>query len=120
MPPTRNPGKSKRRDGLIRAVTTPLGFYVLALLIIEATLAIVLTSSKLDAQEVWRGFLWMIGTFIGVVVVVTALTILQPKNLLYGKEEHANPALDPGALRDAIEELIAKNVKAEALKPPER
>ena len=102
----------------MRAITTPLGFYALALLIVEATLAIVLTWSKLDAAHVWSGFLWMIGTFIGVLVIVTVLTIWNPKNLLYGKEEHASPALEPSALKDQIEDLIAANVKTECLKPP--
>ena len=116
MPPAKTTRKPADRGDVIRAITTPLGFYALALLIVEATLAIVLTWSKLDAQHVWSGFLWMIGTFIGVVLIVTALTIFSPKNLLYGKEEHASPALDPSALHDAVEEIIAKNVKDEALK----
>ena len=116
MPPARNSNKTKGRLDLIRAVGTPLGFYVLALLILEATLAIVLSVSKLTEEHVWDGFKLMIYVFVGVVLIVTALTMGNPKKLLYGKEEHANPALDPGALHDAIEEIIAKNVKDEALK----
>ncbi len=118
MPPAKGPRKNSNRGDVIRAITTPLGFYVLALLIVEATLAIVLTSSKLDSERVWNGYLWMIGIFIGVIIVVTALTIFNPKNLLYGKEEHANPALEPSALRDAVEEIIEDKVKGDALKPP--
>jgi hypothetical protein len=97
-------------------VTTPLGFYVLALLIIEGTLTIVLTGSKLAPEKVWTGFLWMIGIFIGVVVIVTLFAWLNPKHLLYSKEEHLDPALDPLAARDAIEDAIAANVKPECLK----
>jgi len=44
---------------------------------------------------------------------------LDPKRLLYGKEEHANPALEPSALRDQIEDLIQANVKQECLKNPQ-
>jgi hypothetical protein len=58
----------------------------------------------------------MIGVFIGVVLIVTALTIFSPKNLLYGKEEYVNPALEPSALKDQIEDLISANVKPECLK----
>ena len=94
----------------------PLGFYVLALLIVEGTLCIVLTASKLSAENVWSGFLWMIGIFIGVVVVVTLFAWLNPRHLVYGKEEHFNPALDPSALEDAIEEKIVARVKPEGLK----
>ncbi len=102
--------------GIIHAVTTPLGFYALALLIIEGTLAIVLSSGKLGEEHAWDGFLVMLATFAAVVLIVTTLVIFCPKNLLYGKEEHANPVLAPSALRDQIEDLIAANVKAECLK----
>jgi|SRR6266446_8948357 len=120
MPHPKGPRKGGDRSELIRAITTPLGFFVLALLIAEATLMLVLTCSKLESAYVWSGFLWMSGIFIGVVLIVAASTVWNPKNLLYGKEEHANPALDPSALRDAVAEIIAKNVKDEALKPQQR
>ncbi len=103
---------------IIRAVTTPLGFYVLALLIIEGTLTIVLSCAKLAENHVWDGFLVMLGTFAVVVLIVTILTVWFPKNLLYGKEEHANPVLAPSALKDQIEDLIAVNVRSECLKNP--
>jgi len=35
-----------------------------------------------------------------------------------GKEEHSNPALEPSASRDAIEDAIAAKVKPECLKTP--
>jgi hypothetical protein len=95
-----------------------MGFFVLALLIVEAMLAIVLSCSKLSEQHVWDGFISMLVTFTCVIVIVTLLTIFSPKNLLYGKEEHSNPALEPSALKDQIEDLIATHVKAECLKTP--
>jgi hypothetical protein len=52
------------------------------------------------------------------IVVVTCLVIWSPKNLLYGKEEHSNPALAPSALQDAMEDTIAAKVKPECLKNP--
>lgn len=100
---------------IIQAVGTPLGFYVLSLLIVEASLAMVLRA-QLEASQRYTGFLWMIGIFIGVVVIVTSFSIFSPRNLLYGKEEHSAPQTDPSALRDQIEDLIAKNVKSECLK----
>ena len=118
MPPAKTTRKRSERERLIGVITAPLGFFVLALLIIEGTLAIVLVSSKLDAEHVWCGFLWMIGTFIGVILIVTGLTIWKPKHLLYGKEEHASPALEPSALRDQINDLINARVKEESLKLP--
>ena len=116
MPPAKNSKSKDSRNGVIQAITTPLGFYVLALLIVEATLGIVLVCSRLDPDKVWYGFLCIIGIFIGVIVVVTLFAWRNPRHLLYGKEEHSNPALDASALRDAIEEIIVENIKPDCLK----
>jgi hypothetical protein len=61
MAGTTNPRSgSKKAQGersqILRQVTTPLGFYVLTLLILEATLSLVLTCSKLSEDHVWTGF----------------------------------------------------------------
>jgi uncharacterized membrane protein len=112
----KKPPAGKGRADLIRSITTPLGFFVLALLVVEVSLGIVLSKSRLPEQYVWPGFLWMVGIFIGVVLVVVGLTIFSPKNLLYGKEEYLSPPLDPSALNDAVEDLIIANVKADCLK----
>jgi hypothetical protein len=64
------------RAKILQQVRTPLGFYVLTLLILEGTLSIVLTCSKLTAEHIWSGFLWMICVFIGVVELVTLFVCL--------------------------------------------
>ena len=56
-------------SGTLQALTTPLTFLGLALLIIEATLAVVVSSSRLDEGHVWAGFLWMVGIFVGILVI---------------------------------------------------
>ena len=114
--PSSKPSSQRNRVEIIRSITTPLGFYVLALLIVELTLAIVLSSGKLSEEHAWAGFELMVFTFAAVVFIVTLFAAVRPRNLLYGKEEHANPALAPSALKDQIEDLIAANVKAECLK----
>ncbi|HYV29438.1 MAG TPA: hypothetical protein VFA77_18035 [Candidatus Eisenbacteria bacterium] len=106
------------RDQILRQVTTPLGFYVLTLLILEATLAIVLTCSQLTEEHVWTGFLWMIGVFIGVVILVTLFVWRKPESLLFEKEQYLPPELDPSALRDQIKDLIYEEVKPESLQKP--
>jgi len=111
-----NAKTSEARVGIIRAISTPLGFYVLSLLIVEATIGLVLTASKLSDDHVWWGFFVVVGLFLMVFIVVTILVVWFPKNLLYGKEEHSNPALAPSALRDAMEEIIVAKVKPESLK----
>jgi len=104
---------------ILKNVSTPLGFYVLALLIVEGTLTLVLTCSQLGPDKTWQGFLCMIGIFVAVVIIVTFFTMLNPKNLLYGKEEHNQPQVEPSALKDQIEDLIYKNVKSDCLKKSE-
>ena len=118
MPPAKNSKSAGLRVGILRAISTPLGFYVLSLLIVEATIGLVLTASKLSEDHVWWGLLVVIGLFLLVFGVVTWLVICYPKNLLFGKEEHSNPALEPSALRDAIEDTIAAKVRPECLKNP--
>src|SRR5205809_310917 len=112
MPRAKESGWAKN----LRQSQTPLGFYVLTLLIIESTLCIVLTAAGFEQSYKWRGFLWMIGVFAGVVLIVTVLTIFMPKNLLYGKEEHSAPQVEPSALKDQIEDIIYQRVKPDCLK----
>jgi heme A synthase len=118
MPPAKKASSADTRTGIIRSVSTPLGFYVLSLLIVEAALGLVLTASKLNEDHVWLGFLVAIGLFLIVLAVVTALVIWNTTILLYGKEEYSSPALDPSALKDAIEDIIAARVKPECLTKP--
>jgi len=99
---------------IIRYVQTPLGFYTLALLIVESALTGTLSLVK-DEQKL-TVFTWIIVVFLSVLVVVSILVFWDPKRLLYGKEEHANPASEPSELRDQIEDLIQANVKPECLK----
>ena len=81
-------GKSSRtkkpainRAQILQQVKAPLGFFVLTLLILEGTLSIVLTCSKLTEEHIWSGFSWMIFAFIGVVVLVTLFVWLKPESL---------------------------------------
>ena len=57
----------------------------------------------------------MIGVFAAVVLIVTGLAFFSPKNLLYGKEEHSAPQIEPSALKDQIEDIIYQRVKIECL-----
>ena len=73
MPPAKNSKSAAMRVGIIRAISTPLGFYVLSLLIVEATIGLVLTAAKLNEDHVWWGFFVAIGLFLLVFFVVTGL-----------------------------------------------
>jgi hypothetical protein len=120
MATSKNTKSGGVRAGIIRAVSTPLAFYVLSLLIVETTLGLVLTASKLNEEHVWIGFFVVVGLFLAVFAVVTVLVIWFPKNLLFGKEEHSKAELEKSALRDQIEDLIYTNVKQECLQKAEK
>jgi hypothetical protein len=104
------------RGKLLQIIQAPLAFYVLALLIVEAILGLFLGLAGFSEERKWIGFLILIGVFAGVVAIVTIFAALNPKNLLYGKEEHSSPQIDPSALHDQIEDIVLKLVKDDCLK----
>lgn len=110
-------GKESGWAKVLKLIQTPLGFYVLALLIIESTLCIVLTAAGFERPYKWYGFLCMVGIFVFVLVIVSILVFFFPKNLVFGKEEHSAPQIEPSALRDQIEDIIFQRVKSDCLKP---
>ncbi|WP_148896786.1 hypothetical protein [Geothermobacter ehrlichii] len=79
---------ASKRQRVITAVNTPLGFFVLALLIVEAFLATVLIGANLDAAQKITGMWLGIGLFIFVTTAVFALVWSKPENLTFDKEAH--------------------------------
>jgi hypothetical protein len=73
---------------IIEAITAPLGFFVLALLIVEAFLATVLVGGKLDKADQVTGMWLGIGLFVLVTVAVSILVWCKPENLTFDKEAH--------------------------------
>lgn len=81
-------GSTPARIKLIEAVTTPLGFFVLALLIVEAFLATVLVWAELNSTDKMIGVWLGVGLFILVVGVVTILVWHRPMYLTFDKDAH--------------------------------
>lgn len=77
------------RSGILAAITSPLGFYTLALLIVEAAMGTVLAVAGLTEERRWAVVLCMIGVFVLVLLIVAGFAALAPKNLVFGKEEHS-------------------------------
>lgn len=82
----------EQRTKIVSAAHSPLGFFVLALLIVEIFL---LGAGRLfdlppTARLVTLGM--GVGLFLLVVVIVTVLVIWFPQNLVFGEESHINYA----------------------------
>ena len=104
------------RTRVLASVSTPLGFFVLTLLIIETTLGLVISLADFSQPYKWVGFICMIAIFALVVGYVGFLTAKDPTKLLFGKEEHALPQADHSALLDGAVDLLLSRVKPECLK----
>ena len=71
---------------LIEAVSTPLGFFVLALLIVESFLATVLVLANLSSDDKMIGMYIGVGLFILVTLVVAVLVWCKPQHLTFDKD----------------------------------
>ena len=78
----------KNSSKIIEVITAPLGFFVLALLIVESFLGIVLTVNTLDSAEQLNGIYLGASLFSLVIVAVFLLVWNKPDNLTFDKEAH--------------------------------
>ena len=76
------------RNQIIGVVTAPLGFFVLALLIVEAFLATVLIGAALERADKINGMFLGVGLFIFITLIVAVLVWFKPDNLTFDKEAH--------------------------------
>jgi hypothetical protein len=76
------------RTSILDTITAPLGFFVLALLIVETFLATVLVGAGLERSDKLAGMWAGIGMFVLVVVAVYTLVWFKPENLTFDKTAH--------------------------------
>jgi len=79
---------SNARIKIIEAIAAPLGFFVLALLIVESFLAIVLVGADLQNNDKILGMWLGVGLFIMVTIAVFVLVWFKPQNLTFDKAAH--------------------------------
>lgn len=80
--------ENNTKTQLIEAITAPLGFFVLALLIIETFLATVLIAAEIDKADRISGMYLGVMLFIFLTIVVSVLVWFKPDNLTFDKEAH--------------------------------
>lgn len=73
---------------LIESINKPLGFFALALLIVEAFLATVLIGSDLKPEDKFYGMWIGVGMFLLVVLIVGICVWFKPRNLMYDQYGH--------------------------------
>lgn len=73
---------------VLEAITSPLGFFVLALLIVEAFLGTVLIGAQLQPEQKIIGRYLGVAMFVLVVVGVWILVWTRPSNLTFDKHAH--------------------------------
>ena len=79
---------TEKRKSVIESINKPLGFFALALLIVEVFLATVLIGSSLEISQKIIG-LWIgVGLFVLVVIIVSIFVWFKPRNLMYDQFGH--------------------------------
>lgn len=97
------------REKIISGIGTPLGFFVLALLIIEGFLWGAGSAFDLPVEVRIRA-LWVgVGLFVLVLFVVVILVVFFPKNLVFSEKSHLQAMAIYGAKDLPISELLIDN-----------
>lgn len=104
---------NKGRASLVSVITTPLGFFGLALLIVEGFLGIILIGSSrkdngLTGNQQFAGIWIGSGLFVLIVLIVTILVWVKPTHLTFTGGEHLE---HDKMLGDANNQLTAKELR---------
>jgi len=78
----------KSRSQILEAITAPLGFFVLALLVVEAFLATILVGAELTNDHKIIGMYLGVGLFVMVTFIVSLFVWFKPDHLTFDKEAH--------------------------------
>lgn len=110
--PKSNNKKRANRIGTIEAVKSPLGFYVLALLIIEAFLAVMASACNFQRLDRLLVILAGLAVFVWLIHTVTDLVRSKPTHLIF---DQTSMLIDRGKLsQDGL--LASPNLKISASK----
>jgi uncharacterized membrane protein required for colicin V production len=107
------------RTSLVKTITSPLGFFVLSLLIVEAFLSTVLIFSDLDVNSKYVG-MWM-GAILFLIVVVGVLLLVwfKPTHLTFGEKSHLDLLKAQNSWGTSDEPETKKEVENSPLTTPE-
>lgn len=80
--------ETSSKSQVLETITAPLGFFVLALLIVEAFLATILVGGTLNEEHKVIGMYLGVGLFLFVTLTVSLLVWFKPDHLTFDKEAH--------------------------------
>ena len=78
----------RTRNRIIEGIRAPLGFYVLALLIVEAFLVASIFKGTLQPDHQFSAIKYGVWMFVLVVLIVTLLVYARPENLIFDQSAH--------------------------------
>ena len=102
---------------IIEAIDKPLGFYVLALLIMEGFLALVLTVSGLEADVKERGMWSGVGMFMLVVIIVSIIVWFRPTILTF-TERGSLTQMGRASYGTNLQEMAESDLPSGRARPP--
>lgn len=71
------------KDKILEGINSPLGFFVLSLMVVESFLALVLTQSTLTEMHQFIGLLIGVTLFVIVIFVVSLFVWKKPEHLIF-------------------------------------
>jgi hypothetical protein len=77
---------TSKRGTIIKSINTPLGFFVLALLIVESFLGLVVSMSNFSEEHKFYGLIIGVLMFIIVIAIVSLIVWYKPEHLVYTEE----------------------------------
>lgn len=94
----------QKRENLIRAITAPLGFFVLCLLIVELFIASVIIGAQTALKDEISNFLYLgVGMFIFVIGIVSFVVWARPENLTFTEAGHLQMKRELSSLSRRVE-----------------
>lgn len=108
-------GEHTKRARVLGAVNSPLAFFTLSLLLIEAMFGVLVMRADLSGTQILLALAIMSILFIGVIGVVAWLTAQRTQELLARQVDEHSKLLNTEMFVDRVTEVILDTVRKDAL-----
>lgn len=105
----------RRRRSLIEVIDRPLGFYVLALLIVETFIGVVAAAGRSSESVLQWGLALGVGMFIYITITVSVIVWKKPHVLTFDRDAHlTDRGHELGTERGTVDDLSQLTEPTEA------